>query len=279
MDLEAFIKITVVVFMVGNLLDIGLRLELSAALAGLRNTRFLVAILLWGFVLLPVAALLLVAVLPLSHSHATGLILLSLAPCAPFLPPMVDRAKGDLTLAAVALLVTAVVTVAWLPFAIPLLVHGLDASAATIARPLVLFLLLPLFAGMLVRRLSPSLAERLHPPVKQVTGIDTILMLVLCVWAYGHEFLSLRGSYVIGAQLLFFTLATVGPYLLGFGADRSSRVVLSLAMATRNLGAAMAPIFAVQPADRQAIATVALGVVSQTIFAFAAATVFGRGRA
>jgi bile acid:Na+ symporter, BASS family len=47
-------------------------------------------------------------------------------------------------------------------------------------------------------------------------------------------------------------------------------------MATRNLGAAFAPLFAVHNVDQRAIVMVALGVVMQATFSFLAATWFGR---
>ena len=57
--LSIALKISLVIFMVGNLLDMGLRLKLNEALAGLRNVRFVLYSLVWGFVLLPALAVLL----------------------------------------------------------------------------------------------------------------------------------------------------------------------------------------------------------------------------
>ena len=39
--LETILKITLVLFMVGNLLDLGLRLDLKVALRGFRDFRFM----------------------------------------------------------------------------------------------------------------------------------------------------------------------------------------------------------------------------------------------
>lgn len=274
--LEILLKLSLVIFMVGNLLDMGLRLQLAEALRGLRDARFVGVSLLWGFVLLPAFAWGVATVLPMAHPFAMGLVLLGMAPCAPFLPPMVDKARGDMGLAAAFMLLTAVVTVAYMPIAVPLMVQGLTASAWTIAKPLVLFLLLPLAIGLVLQRRSPALADRLHPLVKRVTGLDTVLMLLLCVAVYGKQFLELIGSHAIGAQLLFFAVATVAPYLLGFGLPRAQRTVISLGMATRNLGAAFAPLFAIPGVDQRAIVMVAFGVLMQASFSFAAATWYGR---
>jgi len=122
--LSILLKITIVIFMVGNLLDLGLRLDLEKAMAGLRDLRFVTLSLLWAFVLCPALAFLLGGVLPLSEPYAMGLLLLGLAPCAPLLPGMVDKAHGDVNYAASFMLLASAGTVIYMPIAVPLLVKG-----------------------------------------------------------------------------------------------------------------------------------------------------------
>jgi BASS family bile acid:Na+ symporter len=76
--------------------------------------------------------------------------------------------------------------------------------------------------------------------------------------------------------MLFFSLVTAGSYGLSFGLPQVQKSVLSLGMATRNIGAALAPLFAVADADQRAIVMVALGVPMQTIFSLLAARWFSR---
>ena len=274
--LNVALKITLVIFMVGNLFDMGLRLKLRDALAGLRDKSFVAQSLVWGFVLCPAVAWVLTKCLPLNPAYAIGLMLLGMTPCAPFLPPMVERARGDVGYTAAFMLLASVVTVAYMPFAVPLLVSGFNAGAWTIAKPLVFFLLVPLAIGLAVQHRSATAASKLSPFVKKATGIDTILMLVLCVVVYGEEFLGLVGSFAIGAQVLFFSVSTIGSYLFSFGLRPDQKSVLSLGMATRNLGAAFAPLFAVPGVDQRAIVMVAFGVLMQAAFSFGAATFYGR---
>jgi bile acid:Na+ symporter, BASS family len=274
--LNAVLKLTLVIFMVGNLLDMGLRLKLQDAFAGLRNLRFVVLSLLWGFVLLPALAVLLTHVIPLAQPYAIGFMLLAMTPCAPFLPPMAEKARGDVGYTAAFMLLASVVTVVYMPFAVPLLVKGFTASAWTIAKPLLLFLLVPLLTGLAIQHRTATFAVRIHPAVKKLTGIDTILMLVLCVIVYGKEFVGLEGSYAIGTQIIFFTVATIAPYVFSFGLPQNRKSVLALGMATRNLGAAFAPLFAAHAVDQRAIVMVAFGVIMQTASSVIGASVFGR---
>jgi len=274
--LDFVLKVSLVVFMVGNLLDMGLRLKLREALGGLRNVRFVVLSLLWGFLLCPALAYLLTKVIPLEQPYAIGMILLGMTPCAPFLPMMVDKARGDLAYAAAFMLLASVVTVVYMPLAVPVLVKGLTADAWTIARPLLYFLMVPLAIGMAIQRVAAPVAARLQPIVKKTTGIDTLLMLVLCVVVYGKEFISAMGSYAFGTQILFFSVATAATYGLSFGLPQGQKSVLALGMSTRNLGAAFAPLFAIPDVDQRAIVMVAIGVPMQTIASLLAARWFAR---
>jgi bile acid:Na+ symporter, BASS family len=90
------LKISLVIFMAGNLLDMGLRLNPQVALRGLRNVRFVVHALPWGFLLCSALAYVITLVIPLESHYAIGLILMGMTPCAPFLPAIVNKAKGDL---------------------------------------------------------------------------------------------------------------------------------------------------------------------------------------
>ena len=89
-------KISLAIFMAGSLLEMGLRLSLPDALRGLRSVRFVTYTLVWSFIICPALAYAITRVIPLEPTYAIGLILLGMAPCAPFVPILVDKAKGDL---------------------------------------------------------------------------------------------------------------------------------------------------------------------------------------
>src|SRR5512143_3397793 len=94
--LQKIQAITIVIFMVGNLLEVGLRLKVPEAVAALRNVRFLVTSLLWCFVLGPALAVLLTKLIPLAAPYAIGLVLLGMAPCSPAIPVMMRKSGGSL---------------------------------------------------------------------------------------------------------------------------------------------------------------------------------------
>lgn len=274
--LEILLQISLVIFMVGNLLDMGLRLKIGQAFEGLRSLRFVSFSVLWGFVLCPGMAYLLARIIPLEQPYAIGLTLLGMVPCAPFLLSMVERARGDLGYAAAFMLLASVATVVYEPLMVPVMVNGLSASASMIAKPLLYFVLAPMLAGLAIQRAAASTAARIQPAVKKITGIDTLIMLVLCIILYGKGFLGAVGTYAIGAQILFFSIATAASYAFSFGLPQRQRSVIALGMSTRNIGPALAPLFALPDVDQRAIVMVALGVPMQTFFSLLASRWFSR---
>lgn len=274
--LTIVLKISLVIFMAGNLLEMGLRLNPQDALRGLRNVRFVILTLLWGFVLGPALAYGITRVLPLAAPYAVGLILMGMTPSAPFLPMIVNRAKGDLGYTAAFMLLSAAGTVLFMPFAVPMMIEGLTVSAWAIARPLIFVILVPMAIGMLILRAAHRLATTMRPWVKKVTGLFTVATLVLCAMVYGKGLLGVAGSFAVASQLIFFATVTTLTYWLGFGLPPGQKIVLSAGMATRNLGAALAPLLTVPAFDQRATIMVVLGFPLMILFALLSVKWFGR---
>jgi BASS family bile acid:Na+ symporter len=274
--LQKLLGVTLVIFMVGNLLEMGLKLRLDEAFKSLRNVRFVMLTLLWSFVLCPALAVLLTKIIPLAEPYALGLLFLGMAPAAPFLPVLSQRAGGDLSYVAAFMVLAAVGTVVFMPFAVPLLVTGFTADAWTIAKPLVFYIAAPLAVGVAVRRFSEAFAERAHPIIKKVTAVDSIVLLAIIFWIYGRDFLGAVGSYAIGTQILYYAIVTAAAYGFGFGLPPSQKSVLALGLCTRNVGAAVAPLMAVPGTDQRAIVMCCLAMVITIVMGIGAAAVFAR---
>jgi BASS family bile acid:Na+ symporter len=270
------LKISVVIFVAGNLLDMGLRLNPRDALRGLRNVRFVGYTLLWGFAIGPALAFVITLVVPLEYPYAIGLILMGMTPCAPFLPLIVRKAKGDLGYTAAFMLLTAAGTIVFMPIAVPLVVRGITVSAWTIARPLLLFVALPLAVGMAIPRALPTLAPRIQLFVKKTVFISAIALFVLCIIIYGKGLLGVPGSFAVASQVIFFLIVTTFTYWFSFGLRHEQKIVLSTGMSTRNLGLAIAPLLAMADMDQRAIIMVVLGIPLMIIFALLAVKWFGR---
>ena len=255
---EAVLKVSVIVFMIGNLLAVGLETDLKAALAPLRDLRFVVTATLLDCLFCPAFAWLISWLLPVAPSYATGLLLIGLTPAAPFLPMMVRRAGGDLPYTAAFMVIAAVATVLLMPLVVPLIVPGL-VDPWTVAKPLLVLLFLPMAVGIAVKTVAPFVAVRLLKIVRPVGSAATVLLLVAIGVRYFEGFVEAVGSYAIAAQLIYAVGLVLGAYALSAGMPAGQRSVLSLGACSHNLGAALAPLL-VTPPDPRAMVMVALAV-------------------
>lgn len=270
------LKISLVIFMAGNLLEMGLKLNPQDALKGLKDIRFISYTLLWGFVVGPALAYAVTLVIPLAEPYAIGMILMGMTPCAPFLPMLVNRAKGDLGYTAAFMLLTAVFTIIFMPFALPVMVKGLTITAWAIAKPLIIVILIPLLIGMLILRLTPGVAGKIQPVVKKITMIFTVFTLFFCFVVYGKGLLGVPGELAVLAQLIFFIILTSMSFWFSYGLQRNQKVVISIGLATRNIGAAFAPLMSASTIDQRATVMVFLGFIIMVLVAMVAARLFGR---
>jgi bile acid:Na+ symporter, BASS family len=269
-------KISLVIFMAGNLLEMGLKLNPLDALKGLKNIRFISYTLMWGFVVGPGLAYVVTLVIPMEEPYAIGLILMGMTPCAPFLPMLMNRAKGDLGYTAAFMLLTAVFTIIFMPFAVPVMVKGLTITAWAIAKPLIIVILIPLVIGMLILHFSSGAAAKIQPIVKKITMLFTVTTLVFCFVVYGKGLLGVPGELAVAAQLIFFITLTTLSFWFSYGLLRNQKVVISVGLATRNIGAAFAPLMSAGTIDLRATVMVFLGFIIMVIVAMVSARIFSK---
>ncbi len=233
-------RIALLAFLVSSMLAAGLSLTPRAILAPLRNVRLVLVALALNFVAAPVFALALSIVIPLERPHAIGLILLGGAAGAPFLPKLVERAHGDLGFAVALMTLLTVGTTLFMPFALPLMIPGLQASPWGIAQPLVVFILAPLAVGMLLRsRIATALAT-LQPILVKLGNLSALVLLTLLLALYFRNLLGVLGSGAIAACAVFLAGLYAAGYLLG-GSRLEIKGVLGLGTAARNVGVALVP--------------------------------------
>jgi BASS family bile acid:Na+ symporter len=276
MSLEVVFNIVIVVFTVSNLAAMGLELDLREALRTLRSVRAITLILLWGWVVGPTLAWLIIRLSPLTDGHAAGLLLISLAPTAPFFPLMVRKARGDMSFAGAFMLLTILGTVLLLPLLAPLLIKGLTVDPWSLAKPLLIMVLLPLLIGGAIRVFAPNAAEKLFPVVKKIGGIFLVLALVLTLVLYGRDMLGAVGSFAPGAQVLFFVAITAISYKIGFGLKQQQRSSMALGMCTRNIAAVFAAYFGITNPPPGLFVMIILVVPLAAIVAMVAARLFAR---
>jgi predicted Na+-dependent transporter len=225
-------------FIITSMLAMGLSLTVKQIIDPLRNVKVVLLALLANFVLVPALAYVILLVIPLEEGLATGLIIVSCAAGAPFLPKLVQTAKGNAAFSVGMMTLLMLVTVIYLPVVLPLLLPGASVNPWDIAKSLILTMLLPLGIGLFIKARYDETAGHLQPHMSQISSVAIALMGVGVLVIEFSTIIATIGTGGILAALLFLVGALVLGLLLG-GKDPAMRSVMGLGTAQRNLSAAM----------------------------------------
>jgi BASS family bile acid:Na+ symporter len=193
----------VVIFTASNMAVMGLQVKSPEVIAGLKNPKILVLIFLWGWVLGPALGLLIAWALPLSEGFVIGLLLYSLAPCAPFIPLMVPKARGDMSFAGALIPLVAVGTVIFMPLMAPLLITGVTINVGALMKMFLLSILLPLAIGAAIREYAGTVGKKIFPAVNVIAKLSTLGTVVYACVLYWREMLATAGSFGLLSMTIF----------------------------------------------------------------------------
>lgn len=230
-------SLSVLVYSIGSMFAAGLHEQLSDLLAPLRNLRAVLLALLANFVVAPALAFAIARGLALDGSVAVGILLVGAAAGAPFLLKLTAVARADVGLSSTLLIVLLPATIFFLPLAVPFLAPEAHVSAWTIARPLLLTMLVPLGLGILVRARAPALAKRSIRHLAKITTVALIVLVASLLVGNLGAIGALVGTGAFVASILlvlgaFAAGAVLSPRLGG------SRAPLALGTGQRNIAAA-----------------------------------------
>jgi predicted Na+-dependent transporter len=276
--LRLLAKYSIIGFVVGHLLALGMRLTVQELITPLRRLRLVVLALVANFVLGPVfaylSARLISLMIPLEHGYVIGLMIIGGAAGSPMLPKWVRLAKGDLGFGVALMVLLMGVTIFYLPLVLPLLISGLDVEAWSVAQPLIMMIMVPFIVGLLLKVRYPSVAAKLEPPLDRFSSVCLIVVIVAVVALYRQSLISAVGEGAIGACMLFLALSMAAGYLLG-GPDVGTRRVLALGSGQRNIEAVLL-IASTSVADTKVLVMAVIAALVILIMLLGTAVVFGR---
>ncbi|MCH8991332.1 MAG: bile acid:sodium symporter family protein [Acidobacteria bacterium] len=191
-----------------------------------------------NFIAVPLLAYLIDLVLSLDESLFIGLILIATAAGAPFLPKLAEVAKGDVAFSVGLMVLLMVVTVVYMPIALPLLLEGVEINAWEIASSLIFLMILPLAIGLFFKWRYEGVADTLSPLLGQVSSVAIALLVVAGVIANWSAIVGLIGTRGIVAAVVLIIGGLVIGYVSG-GSQSGTRSVMGLGTGQRNLSAAM----------------------------------------
>jgi BASS family bile acid:Na+ symporter len=236
--MQKAVPVTMLSFVISSMLAMRFGLTVAQIVAPLRNARLVALALLLNFVAMPLAALALGKFLRLEEPFGVGLLLLGAAAGAPFLPKLAQIAKGNLAFAVGLMVLLMVVTVGYLPLALPLFLPGVSVDPGQIAKSLFLLMLLPLAGALLVKARLPDVAGRVKPALDKLSSLSLVVLAALIAVTNFSNVLSVFGTGGILAGIVFIAIGFAAGWLLG-GSDKTIRSVSALGTAQRNIAAAL----------------------------------------
>jgi len=231
-------SLTGLLFIITSMLAMGLSLTVAQIVQPLKNVRLVLLALLANFVLVPLLAYVITLIIPLEQSLQIGLIVLATAAGAPFLPKLVQGAKGNIAFGVGLMVLLMVVTIFYLPIVLPLLLPGVEINPWDIAKSLIVLMLIPLAIGLLFQSHSPEDAAHWQPVMNKISGLSILVLLVVGLGLNVSNIISLIGSLGLVALVLFIVGSLLIGMLLG-GRDPAIRSVMGLGTAQRNVSAAI----------------------------------------
>jgi predicted Na+-dependent transporter len=273
----SLMNLSILVFVLTSMLAMGLSLRIAKIIEPLQNGRLVILALAANFILVPFLAFFIGNLLPLSDGLRFGLILVSTAAGAPFLPRLAQIAKGDVAFSVGFMTILMVTTIFYMPAVLPFLLHGVSVNPWEIARSLIFLMLIPLAVGLLINARYEQTAWTLVPYLSKVSNISLVSLLVAGLLANLNAILGIIGTTgILGVLLFLFSCFATG-YLIS-GRQDTIRLVFSFGTAQRNLSAALIVATANFANNPDVIAMIlVLGLMDLSVLLFAA-NLFGRSK-
>jgi predicted Na+-dependent transporter len=232
-------NLTMLTFMVTNMLGFGMRLSLAEILEPLREIKPTLKALLANFMIVPVAAYTLIRVFHLESGYAIGLLLVATSAGDPATSKGSQLAKGNPAYTLAMMVGLQMMTVVLMPIILPPLVPGVHVDPFKIAKPLVLFLLAPLAIGLLIHTRWSGVAAKLWKPLDRFSSLAMVVAISLFIGLHFRTIIGTVGSYAMLTSGMLVAVGFFVGYFLGApGQIRQSDLAIQTSF--RGLSAAVA---------------------------------------
>ena len=242
MDVKALVPLFVQISLTLIVGSVGMRSEWRDLRLALNQPARLLRGILAVNVVVPLAAILIVLVLPIDLPVKQGIVIMAVSPLAPLIPGRLLKAGADASVAVGLYFWLLLLAVAIVPASVALLGAVTDTDvflpAAEIAWLVFASVLAPLLGGMAIAKLLPRQA----PILAKIAGLLGNLMLLLFVAAIlylsGSQMIALAEDGTLLACVVTVLAAIAGGHFLG-GPEPLNKMALGIAAATRHPGIAI----------------------------------------
>ena len=264
MNAVQLISLAIQVSMATIVFCVALNASVQDVLSLLRRPGLLARSLLAMNVIMPVIAATLAATFGFYRALEIALIALAVSPIPPVLPSKEYKAGGTASYVVGLLAISALASIVFVPVALEVLGRAFARPAhmpmGSVAWVVATSVLAPLAAGFLVRRLAPSVADRVARPLSIAgTAILVLAFLPVLVMSW-RALLAQIGDFTLVAITVFVVAGLAVGHLLG-GPVPDDRTVLALSTATRHPGVAIAIAHFNAPDDHSIAAAILLAFI------------------
>jgi len=221
-----------------SMLAMGISVDFDQIRESLRNPRLLALALVANFIAVPLIALVITRLLPLTTEGRTAVILLGATAGAPLLPKLATLSGGRVPFSIGLMVLLMLATVAYAPLVLPLLLPDVTVLPAEIARSLLVVMLLPLTVGLIARSRYAAIADW-SADLSRIAGASMAIGLAAGLLVGWEALLASIGSWIIVAAILLALAATAIGGLFAAGLDTATQRVAGLGAAMRNVSAAL----------------------------------------
>ncbi|MEA5448406.1 bile acid:sodium symporter [Leptolyngbya sp. CCNP1308] len=236
--LSSFAQITVFAVM----LSMGMALGFEGMGRLWRRPSLLLRCFVAAFVVVPVAAMVVTRVLPLTFEVRAGIAAMAVIPGAPLIYRKMLKGPGDVELAGSFQATMALLSIVLVPlwFGIISAMYPNDAAAplAVVFKQVMLMQGVPLLVGAAIAHWLPDLADDFNEPLNRISSA-MLVGVVLLVAAMGLSLVLKAGPVPILAVVLMAAAGLLSGHYLG-GSDPVTRQTIAVANASRNAGLSLA---------------------------------------
>ncbi|HSB24641.1 MAG TPA: hypothetical protein VLE94_16195 [Burkholderiaceae bacterium] len=242
MTAAQLIGLAIQLSMMGVIFCVALHAHFGDVLFLLRKPALLLRSVASMLVVMPLLAVGVAIAFDLNPLIEVALIASTLSPVPPILPGRQIKAGGHSPYVIGLLTVTALVAIVYVPLVAALVGRvfhrPVDVDYASVARIVAMSMLMPVVAGMAVRRWAPAVADRIDKPLSRAAMALLVLALIPVLIQQWPSIAKLFGNFSLVAIIAFSLVGLAVGHLLG-GPDPDDRAVLALATCARHPAVAL----------------------------------------
>ena len=247
---------------------LGLEVSIEDVLFLGRKPALLLRSLLAMDVIMPLVAVALAVAFDLRPAVKIALVALALSPVPPVLPKKQMKAAGASAYAFGLLVTAGLFAIVFIPFALNLIerLREMNAhlSAGQVAQIVLITVLAPLGTGLIVRRIAPTVAQRIVRPLSIAATVLLFAGIAPILFTKWPDMVAVIGNGTLLAIAAFIVVGLIVGHLLG-GPDPADRTVLALSTAARHPGVALAIAAAAFPQQKLVLPTILLYLIAGAI--------------